>query len=281
MEENKKENVLNKKWFVIVMCVFFPPVGIWLIWRNKRPENEKTRKILTAFLVIWALIIISSMASPKSTTTTASSATDSSTSAQEVTVAQPKVTSISATYSGATEAGTVLDTSNSGIEVKATYDDNSSKSVSGWTIDAAQTLAAEQTSTVTISFEGASTQLSVTCTTLTEDDYKAQCASMDYDGLARNPDKVKGSSVTITGKVIQVQESSDSTILLMNVTQDGYGIWSDPIMVGYVPAAGQDKILEDDIVTIWGVDMGTQTYTTALGASKTVPLVYAAYETVN
>jgi len=55
----------------------------------------------------------------------------------------------------------------------------------------------------------------------------------------------------------------------MAVTEGRYS-WDDPIWVDYT---GTDRFLEDDIVTVWGVVEGLQSYNTILGDTITIPKV--------
>lgn len=45
----------------------------------------------------------------------------------------------------------------------------------------------------------------------------------------------------------------------------------------YVTYYGTDSFIEDDMVKMWGVMNGTETYTTILGASVTIPKFTAKY----
>lgn len=72
---------------------------------------------------------------------------------------------ITAVYTGSTRAGTVLDAKNDGFTVTAHYKDGHEEVVTGWTIDAPQTLQDAEKSTVTIIYRKASTQCEVQCTT--------------------------------------------------------------------------------------------------------------------
>ena len=185
------------------------------------------------------------------------------------------IKSISATYTGKTTEGTTLDDSNSGIKVTATYADGTTKVLGNeaWGVANSQTLKAGQTSTVTINAGNVTTNLSVKCTTMTEDQYKQSCQSISYDELLRNPDSYKGKDIKLRGKVLQ---SVDGTLLIY-VTQGNYGIWDDITMVTW---KGEPNVIEDDIITVWGTYTGTTTYTTALGADKTVPLLAAKYVSI-
>ena len=86
-----------------------------------------------------------------------------------------------------------------------------------------------------------------------EIEYKASCSTIDFKTLSRNPDKYIGNRYTFTGEVIQVmEESSSNTVhLRLDITKTSYG-YSDTIyVVGELDNSG-DRILEDDIITIWG-----------------------------
>ena len=105
------------------------------------------------------------------------------------------------------------------------------------------------------------------------------CQEISYEKLARYPDKYKGTKVKLTGEVIQVIESSwtDSINLRVNVTQDEYGYWDDTVLVDYTYKTEGVKILEDDIITMYGQSEGTESYESVLGATITIPYVTAEY----
>ncbi|MGN0262606.1 MAG: hypothetical protein ACI4B9_07205 [Eggerthellaceae bacterium] len=100
----------------------------------------------------------------------------------------------------------------------------------------------------------------------------AACWTPTYDEIARDPDGWDGYKVALTGEVMQV---SGSTILLQ-VTNKGY-YWDDIVYVHYYGNGSGPRILEDDVVTFYGTMEGTYTYTTVMGASKTVPEMTAKY----
>lgn len=106
--------------------------------------------------------------------------------------------------------------------------------------------------------------------------YISKCTAYNYDTIARDPDEYMFTYGKYTGEVIQVIEDGDDYQLRVNVTKDKYG-YSDTIYVLYTLKDGESRILEDDIVTIYGINMGTVTYETVLGASVTIPCVYAEY----
>lgn len=188
---------------------------------------------------------------------------------------QAPLTSIESSYSGSTEEGTSIDDSNGGITVTGSYGDGSTKTLGAteWSVQNPQTLQAGKATTVTIVAGSVTTELTVQCTTVTEEQYKQSCQDISYDELLRNPDNYKGMDIRLRGKIFQ----SVSGMILANVTQGSYGLWDDVTMIYW---NGEPNIIEDDIVTVWGTYSGTYTYTTALGAQKTVPLLVAKYVTV-
>lgn len=115
--------------------------------------------------------------------------------------------------------------------------------------------------------------------TVSESEYKTSCEKIAYKDIARLPDNYVDKNVVFTGEVIQVQESSwsNQAIYRINVTKDDYGYWEDTVYVKYQLPEGAPRILEEDIVTFYGVCEGTYTYESVLGSSITIPSVSALY----
>ena len=109
--------------------------------------------------------------------------------------------------------------------------------------------------------------------------FKASCQPYSYEEVSRNPDNYKGLPVVFRGKVVQVLESSYSSSieLRVNVTEGEYGWWDDTIYVIYSLPSGSARILDDDIITIYGTLDGLKSYTAVLGNKITLPKVNAKY----
>ncbi len=116
-----------------------------------------------------------------------------------------------------------------------------------------------------------------------ERDFKASCSTYTFKEIARNPENFKGTRVKLTGEVIQTMYGTYSTVLRVNITKEGRytTYYSDTIYVTYYPEAGEDKILEDDIITIWGTSKGDTSYTSTMNATVTLPHIEAKYITIN
>lgn len=114
-----------------------------------------------------------------------------------------------------------------------------------------------------------------------EKEFKASCKSYTYKEIARNPDKYIGKPIKITGKVIQVLEGwFNSVELRVDMTKDEYGYYDDTVYCTYTYTDGEDKILEDDIVTIYGICQGTTSYESVLGSTITLPKIEVKYLTI-
>lgn len=113
-----------------------------------------------------------------------------------------------------------------------------------------------------------------------EEQYKAQCEYYYYSDISRNPGSYDGCYAWFTGEVIQVQQQELLGrlyyTLRVNVTKGSYS-YSDTVYVSYDTDIDDARILEDDIVTMYGQLTGEKTYTTVMGNSITIPSFSAEY----
>ena len=113
---------------------------------------------------------------------------------------------------------------------------------------------------------------------IAQKDFKKSCTEIKYEDLARNPDSYKGQNLMFKGEVIQCEQSyGTSYYARVNVTVDEYGFYSDTIYVTFEIPEDADKILEEDIVKLYGICQGAETYTSIFGESITIPSLDAAY----
>ena len=116
----------------------------------------------------------------------------------------------------------------------------------------------------------------------TPEEFKAKCINISYSDLARNPNSYVGQYAVFTGKVVQVQENGKNIVLRVNVNKDKYGIWNDTIYVDYNRTdPNESRILEDDIITMYGNIMGIKTYETVFGNSVSIPHLSSKYININ
>ena len=96
-----------------------------------------------------------------------------------------------------------------------------------------------------------------------------------YDNLARNPDTYKWKKVKFKGEVLQVIEDSNITeIRLATKSSPWGGYMEDVVYLSISNSMLDSRILEGDIITIYGISQGLFTYETVMGSNMTIPLIY-------
>lgn len=105
-----------------------------------------------------------------------------------------------------------------------------------------------------------------------ETQYKALCKTYTYDEIARDPDNYYGMYATFTGEVIQVLEDGNSLQMRVDVTRGKY-YYEDTMFVFYERPEGSSRILEDDIIQMWGQLTGTISYESVMGNTITIPSI--------
>ena len=103
---------------------------------------------------------------------------------------------------------------------------------------------------------------------LSDDKYKELCAEVDYKDLCRYPDKYSHQRIKVKVKIQQVMDSSlfsSEKAYRMMTDNDGYGLYiDDEYYVIDERDSGAVKLLEDDIVVIYGKFGGMKKVTRAL-----------------
>lgn len=90
-----------------------------------------------------------------------------------------------------------------------------------------------------------------------------------YEQLARTPDEYKGEKCKFKGKVIQVMEDENFVSIRLAV---GGG---SNVLYAVIPSniLNNERILEDDYITVYGTSTGVITYTTVMGSELTIPSI--------
>lgn len=105
-----------------------------------------------------------------------------------------------------------------------------------------------------------------------EVEYKSACISVSYEEFARDKNALEGQKLTFTGEVIQVLDDT----YRINITKDDFG-YSDTIIFEIDSDKLSEKILEGDVVTIWGESRGFISYESTFNEIITVPHIRAVY----
>lgn len=103
---------------------------------------------------------------------------------------------------------------------------------------------------------------------ISEDDYKAECQTVDYKELCRYPEKYEGTKIVVKVKVSQIIDAnfSGSEKAWRTYTDNsGYGFYADDEYYMLDKRGGDTvKILEDDIINVYGEFTGLEKITRAL-----------------
>lgn len=90
-----------------------------------------------------------------------------------------------------------------------------------------------------------------------------------YEQLARTPDEYEGKLVKFVGKVIQVIEGDDIVQIRFAVEEN----YDEIIFCEYEKDIVNSRVLEDDLITIYGTSYGLYSYESTMGGKITVPAV--------
>lgn len=103
-----------------------------------------------------------------------------------------------------------------------------------------------------------------------EEAKKGYNTGITYNQLARTPDNYLNKKVKFKGKVIQVMEGDDETQIRLAVNDD-----YDTVLYCGVPKelTNNNRILENDSITIYGTSLGLMSYESTIGGKITIPAV--------
>jgi hypothetical protein len=104
--------------------------------------------------------------------------------------------------------------------------------------------------------------------------FREEATTIDYKQLIKNPNAYKGDKVVYTGQILQIQEESGFGFMLLSVTDEGYGFWTDNVWVEFDDPT---EAAEEDIITVYGKLTGSEEYETQIGGSAYVPRMKAKY----
>lgn len=107
-------------------------------------------------------------------------------------------------------------------------------------------------------------------------EYIDKCNVYDYKEIFRYSNNYIGKYARFTGEVIQVFESDGYYSLRVNVTNND-GWYEDTIFVSLPTEALNGRILEQDIITIYGKLSGLYEYESIFGEPITIPFLNAEY----
>lgn len=101
-----------------------------------------------------------------------------------------------------------------------------------------------------------------------EEEKASYDTGITYENLARNPDTYLAEKVKFSGRIIQVLKGEDHSQFRFAVNDDYNQVLFIEISEDQL---SNNRLLEDDYITIRGTSYGEYTYTSALGGEITVP----------
>lgn len=114
-----------------------------------------------------------------------------------------------------------------------------------------------------------------------KDDFIAKCKDIPYKTVARNPKQYIGEYIVLTVKIEQILQGGffDSNEYYRVYTNDEYDMWFGDEYFMYDSRIDNDmKLLEEDIIKVYGKFLGTKTVTRALtNTDEEVPSFEAIY----
>lgn len=102
----------------------------------------------------------------------------------------------------------------------------------------------------------------------TEKPFSEYRTDITYDQLARTPDDYKNEDLVLRGKVIQVIEGVKSRELRIAINSD-----YNCVVYALYESKDTPRILDDDLITLYGRSLGLTSYKTVLGSKITLPLI--------
>ena len=107
-----------------------------------------------------------------------------------------------------------------------------------------------------------------------ENDFKNKCKSIEFKTLARQPETYIMAPIKTTGTVIQVIEGTDGHTEYRVADANNYDLI---YYITYTRKNGESRILENDIIDIYGLYEGLITYKSTLSGNITIPNIEAIY----
>lgn len=101
-------------------------------------------------------------------------------------------------------------------------------------------------------------------------DLSGYASNITYDQLARTPKDYEGKNIKMSGEVLQLMEGTDATAIRMATDSS----WDDVIYIEYDPSITNERILEGDKITVYGMYCGIFQYESTLGGMISVPSIY-------
>lgn len=99
--------------------------------------------------------------------------------------------------------------------------------------------------------------------------------AISYANLIKDTAPYVGEKIALHGQIFQIQQhQGQGGVLLVAVTDNGGGFWTDNVWVDY---DHDISFVQNDLITVYGTVTGTKSYQTQAGGTTYVPEVHAVY----
>ena len=112
--------------------------------------------------------------------------------------------------------------------------------------------------------------------TLSESEYKETCEMVEYNNLARTPEKYVGKGIASQGEVVQIVYPEYGNIATLRIAL-GFGFVDYSEIILATADISQKRILEGDTLYFYGDFSGMESYESVLGSKITLPYVDIKY----
>lgn len=255
MQTPIKTPFYQKTWFILLMLLIFPPVGIFLLWKFGS-FGKPVRIVLT---VVSALIFFANfIGGSNDVAEEPASPTPTETIAEEPEEpAEPELTPEEQAALEAEQAAAAEAKAKEEAEAKAKAEAEAKKKAEE---EAKKKAEEEQRAKEEAAQAEKEKQQAFANSTIT------------YQQLEKGADKYAMEPVRFKGEVIEINEDSSGTVMRVAVTPTSYGYdFNDFIIV--MTTEDTSDIFKDDIVTVDGYVFGAHTYESQAGWNITAPLI--------
>lgn len=113
-------------------------------------------------------------------------------------------------------------------------------------------------------------------------DFISKCKSYKFKDLMRNPKDYKNKEIKLKGKIEQTLDGGflDDTKyyrVLVDVDNDGYYLENEEYYIADKRIEKEPKLLDDDVIELFGTFEGTEKLTRVLGNSDEIPKIEMKY----
>lgn len=115
--------------------------------------------------------------------------------------------------------------------------------------------------------------------TMTEEEFRDQCIEVEYAELLRNPNNYVGQFIKYECRILQLLTESNNEMTASANGKNSFNNYFDNLVhISYHYTDENDfRLIEKDIVVVYGIVDGSYTFISALGTTRTIPSITVLY----